>query len=72
MERPTESGRTGIDAEQGHNTGLNENLDESSVEEGNEDLKAKIPELTSKKFIRNSGTAKDQLWLVPYKDDMPV
>jgi hypothetical protein len=40
--------------EQGPTTNFlsaNENLDESSVEEGNEDLKSKIPELTSKKFI---------------------
>jgi len=49
------------------NSSNNENLNESSAEEGNEDLKSKIPELTSKKFIRDSGTIRDQLWIVPYK-----
>lgn len=51
---------------------FNENLDESSVEEGNEDLKSKIPELTSKKFIRDSGVSKDSIWIVPYLSSTPI
>ena len=64
------------DGEQGHFThasdsNANENLDESSVEEGNEDLKAKIPELTSKKFIRDSGIIRDNIWIIPYSQEDP-
>jgi hypothetical protein len=54
------------------NSSNNENLNESSVEEGNEDLKSKIPELTSKKFMRDSGTTRDQIWIVPYKQSEMV
>lgn len=54
------------------NSSNNENLNESSVEEGNEDLKSKIPELTSKKFMRDSGAIRDQIWIVPYQQSEMV